>query len=167
MTNPDLQHRDTFRLIIEIICDIGIILPLLVFTWAALGLYTSFFLGRIPLIQWYTPHKIIFGFIWLFFIFPGITCQARIVQNCFRSIAIWCYGWSLLPLAFINMCFQICGIIAIPTSWFPSPFPPPLAHVKGGIIIGLFTLVLAILILLPCNLILFRYMKWIFRNPPS
>lgn len=152
MTSPDTQNHNSSILITNIIRATGTTVILLIFTWSVFGLYTAFFHGKIPLIPWDTPHNIIFGFIWLFFIFPGAMYQARTVRNCFHSVAIFSRGWSLLPIAIFNMYFQIFGIVAIPAAWFPSAFPPPLAHIKGGILMGFITLFLAILILLPCNL---------------
>jgi len=145
---------------------VNIISPaFLVFVWATFGLYTSFFHGTIPFIPWHTPHTVIFGLVWLFFVFPGAIYQARTVRNCFLAVGIGNHGWSLLPLAIANLIIQVLGIVVIPLAWFPSYLPGPLANVKGGVLTGIITLVVVFLVLTPCNFALIGYMKWLFREP--
>ncbi|MCX5635759.1 MAG: tetratricopeptide repeat protein, partial [Planctomycetota bacterium] len=76
----------------------------------------------------------------------------------------WNHGWSLLPLAVSNLIIQVLGTVVIPLAWFPSYLPGPLANIKGGVLTGIITLVVVILVLAPCNFALIGYMKWLFRD---
>lgn len=84
-----------------------------VFLWAAFGVYTAFFRGTVPLIPWQTSHNVIFGVVWLFFVLPGALTQARTARNCFVSVALWNHGWSLLPLALVNLILQLIGWVLV------------------------------------------------------
>lgn len=140
------------------------LIGLAAFAWAAFGLYTSFAHGRIPILSWQTSHSIVFGFIWLFFVFPGAMYQVRTLRNCFFAVAIWNHGWSLLPFAVANMVVQIVGILIIPVAWFPTSLPEPLGMIRGGMITGVIAIVVVIAVLAPCNFALIKYMDWLFRE---
>jgi hypothetical protein len=135
-----------------------------VMLWAAFGIYTSFFHGTAPLIPWQTSHNVIFGLVWLFFVFPAVLTQARTARNCFLAVAVWNHGWSLLPLAVGNLLIQVYGSLLIALAWFPSPLPSPLSGLSGGISAGIIILLISVGVLLACNLAVAGYMKWVFRE---
>ena len=47
---------------------------------------------------------------------------------------------------------------------FPVSLPGPFSSLKGGVVTGLITLVAVIGVLLPCNLVMAVYMKWLIRD---
>jgi hypothetical protein len=140
------------------------LIGLTAFAWGAYGLYTSFSHGRTPVLSWQTSHAVVFGFIWLLFIFPNTLYQIRTLRNCFLSVAVWDHGLSGLPFAVVNMIVQISGILIIAIAWFPTPLPHPLDMIDGGIITGIIAFGAVIAVLASCNFALTKYMKWLFRE---
>jgi hypothetical protein len=142
---------------------IGNALSFTIFVLAAFGIYTSLFHGSAPFVEWSTDHNLLFGLAWVFFVFPGVLLQIKIVNNCFNAVANWSHGWSMLPLVLVNLFFQLCGLLLLAMAWFPSQLPPPFSNYRGGILTGLITLVIVVVILAIFNVTLIRYMKWLFR----